>query len=156
MQKSAAYRAPVLVLVLLLVVLMNSTIEAADQHRKVCIRPKSNGDYNIAHNTAKLPAENPATVQDLVLRKVKTQLANGFTTGPAEYCSRKSSYSGAAGDYIDLYSYAYCGQGIGRKGCSECLARGAEVIKQSCGRGCYGAQASSDDCCIRFEAASFC
>ncbi|CAN0877908.1 hypothetical protein LINGRAHAP2_LOCUS12158 [Linum grandiflorum] len=160
MQKPATYRALVLVLVLVVVLVLVKTstvVEAGDQHEQVCIPPGANGEYSAIYNKAILPVANPLTVQGLVLESINTRLTSSFTQGPIDLCSRVKTYSDVAGSTtVDVFSYAYCGQGVDRQGCIKCLQDGAQFIKQNCGSSCYGAQASSDNCCIRFEGASFC
>ncbi|CAN0877915.1 hypothetical protein LINGRAHAP2_LOCUS12165 [Linum grandiflorum] len=136
---------------------MNSIVEVAgDQHKHVCIPPGANGDYSVSYNLASMPVDDPFTVQDYVMKAVTTLLTNRFTEGPADFCSGGNNYSAVAGSDIDLFGYAYCGQGLDRQGCSDCLQGGAQVIRQSCVSSCYGAQASSEKCCIRFEGVGFC
>ncbi|CAN0877911.1 hypothetical protein LINGRAHAP2_LOCUS12161 [Linum grandiflorum] len=158
MKKPSAYDgASVLVLVLLLM----KTSAAGNQHEQACIPPGSNGQYSVVYNNARLPILKPSAMQDYVLREVSTEFTNEFRQGRRleEFCtySGRNAYSAVAGDnYIDLFGYAYCDQGLNRQGCTACLQGGAQAIKQSCGNSCYGAQASSDYCCIRFEAVQFC
>ncbi|CAN0877914.1 hypothetical protein LINGRAHAP2_LOCUS12164 [Linum grandiflorum] len=161
MQKPTAYGASVLVLVLLLVLtqtgdLMIFAVQARDQHKRACLPPASDGQYSLDYNTASLLALEPSKVQDLVLGTVSIQLTNGFTQGPDEFCSGKKTYSAVAGDYIGLFSYAYCSVGVDLQRCTDCLQGGAQVIRDYCPNSCDGAQASSIDCCIRFERYKFC
>ncbi|CAN1827528.1 hypothetical protein LINPERHAP1_LOCUS31956 [Linum perenne] len=70
-----------------------------------------------------------------------------------DYCGPKNSYLG--GQDVELYTYAYCSHGVDREACRDCLVGAAEVIKKKC-LNSYGAQASTDECCIRYEGTSFC
>ncbi|CAN0877912.1 hypothetical protein LINGRAHAP2_LOCUS12162 [Linum grandiflorum] len=131
-------------------------VEAGDQHEQVCIPPGSNGEYSVAYNTARLPVENQAVVQDIVLGTIITQFTNLFTEGPDDFCSGENTYSAVTGHNIDLFGYVYCGQGVvDGLGCTDCLNRGAQVIMRNCPDSCYGAQASSENRCIRFEGVDF-
>ncbi|CAN0877909.1 hypothetical protein LINGRAHAP2_LOCUS12159 [Linum grandiflorum] len=157
MQKPASIL--VHLVVVLVLVLMNSTAEVAsgDQHEQVCIPPGANHEFSVAYNLASLPVEKPSDVQDLVLEGTNSALTNGFTKGFPDYCSGLDTYFVVPGQNIDLFSYAYCSQDVlGQQGCIDCLNRGERVIKQNCPNSCYGAQASSKNCCIRFEGANFC
>ncbi|CAN1827532.1 hypothetical protein LINPERHAP1_LOCUS31960 [Linum perenne] len=137
---------------------MNSTksrVEAGDQHGQVCIPPEENDDYSLACNKASLPVDEPSKVQDYVLEGTRIEFTNGFKNGPGEYCSQKHYYSAVAGSLIGLYTFAYCGEGIDRQGCDDCLLGAAEAIKRFC-LDSYGAQASSNKCCIRYDGGKFC
>ncbi|CAN0877907.1 hypothetical protein LINGRAHAP2_LOCUS12157 [Linum grandiflorum] len=158
MKKPAAYRASVLVLLVLIQTGGSiSIVEAADQHEQVCIPPAANGLYNVAYNNVSLLVQKPAEVQDLVLQHTNDYLTRGFKKGPDEFCPKGRHYVVLKGGYpILLFSYGYCGEGIDRQRCSDCLHGAAQVIKQFCPDSCSGAQASSSDCCVRFEHDPFC
>ncbi|CAN0877904.1 hypothetical protein LINGRAHAP2_LOCUS12154 [Linum grandiflorum] len=130
MQKPAAYGASVLVLLVLIHSI--TVVEAADQHEQVCISPGANGEYNVAYNMDSLSVENPSEVQDLVLEVVNRQLSNGLRKGPDELCARGRDYFVVARrqSSIHLFSYAYCGQGMDRQRCFDCLTGAAQVIEQ--------------------------
>ncbi|CAN1168871.1 hypothetical protein LINPERPRIM_LOCUS19464, partial [Linum perenne] len=139
------------VLVLLNYTTIISSVEAADQHHQVCIPPGFNDIYNFAYNLDRLPVEESSKVQDYVLEGVRFKL----THGPADFCNKKSSYVGVGGKIIDLFSYAFCNEGIDRQGCNDCLVIVTEVTKEKC-LNSLGAQASYDKCCIRYENYRFC
>ncbi|CAN0877910.1 hypothetical protein LINGRAHAP2_LOCUS12160 [Linum grandiflorum] len=146
MQKPAAYRASVLVLLL---VLLKTSIKITSADGVVCLDPGSGGTYNVACSRATV-SDAPRRLAHL-LAVIRYEYINVFPYAtPCMNPLRRADQS------IMGYGYAFCWKGTSRDSCLECLESARQVILGTCDPDVAGAQASSEGCCIRYENEPFC
>ncbi|CAN0877913.1 hypothetical protein LINGRAHAP2_LOCUS12163 [Linum grandiflorum] len=154
MQKPAAYR----VLVLLLVLIMKTSIkitsvEGGDHQHAKCILPGPTGTYKVVCSRATVGVghDAPGRLKHL-LDYIRSEYLNVF---PHASTSCVNPIRNATDPAIAGYGSAYCSKWT-ISTCGPCLQGAIRVIVDQCDGGAAGAQASSLECCIRYESNPFC
>ncbi|CAN0877900.1 hypothetical protein LINGRAHAP2_LOCUS12150 [Linum grandiflorum] len=147
MQKLSAYRASVLVLLL---VLMKTSIKITSADGDVCLDPGPSGTYNVACGRANIAPE-PEIIQKL-LNGIRTEYILNVYPHPT-LCMYPIRYDHRE---IMVHGYAFCSKGTTGRGCDLCLGSAIHVIANTCDAGAVAVQASSERCCIRYESKPFC
>ncbi|CAN0877901.1 hypothetical protein LINGRAHAP2_LOCUS12151 [Linum grandiflorum] len=148
MQKPAAYRASVLVLLL---VLMETSIKITSVDGGVCLDPGPSGTYNVACSRATAPRLIQYLLDDIRHGYLINVFPNSGTSCMNPVRDSTDHITGGGCGYVS------CNEGTSSKErCTQCLESAIQVILSKCDARAFGAQASSEGCCIRYEDKSFC